>query len=152
MKNFLVISILVLSFFAVSAQAQTSCEQTAEQIAKSVAKAFEAKKLGSLDANRASVASITVKIENSLVDDGAKGQFVTKTFKSLKAAENWFTKREVDSLPGRNSTPLISCKKGTCTFKSEGLLHNNLYLKLVTLGYTKEKCPYIKSIYIVDGN
>jgi hypothetical protein len=152
MKNLLYIPVFVLAIFAVSINAQTTCKQTDAEIAKAVSKAFVGKNLGSLDANRLSKTAITVKIENSLVGDGEKGQFVTKSFKSLKAAENWFTKREIDELPGRNSFTFVSCKKGNCTFKSEGLLHNNLYLKRVTLGYTKEKCPYIKSIYIVDGN
>jgi hypothetical protein len=152
MKKYLVIPVIVLAFFAITANAQTSCKITELQIAKSVSKAFESKKLGSLDSSRVSKTPVTIKMENSLADDGAKGQFVTRQFKSLKAAENWFTKREIDELPGRNSPPLIGCKKGSCTFESNGLLHNNLYLKRINLGYTKEKCPYIKLIYIVDGN
>jgi hypothetical protein len=152
MKKYLVIPVFVLALFAFSANAQTICKQTDTEIAKAVSKAFVGRKLGSLDANRLSKTAIAVKIENSLAEDGAKGQFVTKQFKSLKAAENWFTKREIDQLPGRNSFTFSGCKNGNCNFKSQGLLHNNLYLKRVMLGYTKEKCPFIKLIYIVDGN
>ena len=152
MKNLLYFPLFVFALFAVSANAQKTCKQTDVEIAKSVSKAFVDKNLGSLDTNRLSKTAITVKIENSLVGDGEKGQFVNKSFKSLKAAENWFTKREIDELPGRNTFTFTGCKKGICNFKSEGLLHNNLYFKQVTLGYTKEKCPYIKSIYIIDGN
>jgi hypothetical protein len=150
-KNTLLL-IAVFAFCAFGINAQTTCKQTAEQIAKEFSAAFTGKKLDTLDANRGAVGKITLTMENSLYEDGAKGQFVVKTFANMKALEKWLTKREVDELPGRTANDLISCKKGVCSFKIDGLLHNTLFLKKVTLGFTKAKCPYIKSIYIVDGN
>ncbi len=152
MKKNPVLLIVMFAFCAIGINAQTTCKQTGEQIAKDVSSAFTEKKLGRLDANRGAVGKITLTMENSLVEDGAKGQFVVKTFANMKALEKWLTKREIDELPGRTANELISCKKGVCSFKIDGLLHNTLFLKKVTLGYTKDKCPYIKSVYIVDGN
>jgi hypothetical protein len=152
MKNKIVFSIFILLLSSIAIHAQSNCKQTAEQIAKDFASAFEAKKLGRLDANRGAVGKITLTMENSLSEDGAKGQFSVKTFANLKALEKWLTKREIDELPGRTANELIRCKKGVCSFKIGGLLHNQLYLKKITLGFTKDKCPYIKSIYILDGN
>jgi hypothetical protein len=152
MKKIPLLIPILLVFCVFGINAQTKCKQTPEQSAKSFANAFEAKKLGSLDANRNSNEKIKLTIENSLVEDGAKGQFIVKTFANFKAFEKWLTKREIDELPNRTANNLISCKKGVCSFKINGLLHNTLFLKRVTLGFTKDKCPYIKSIYIVDGN
>jgi hypothetical protein len=152
MKKTTLLLALIFAFCAFGINAQTTCKQTSEQAAKDFATAFEAKKLGRLDANRGAVGKITLTMENSLAEDGAKGQFVVKTFANMKALEKWFTKRETDELPGRTANELISCKKGVCSFKIDGLLHNQLYLKKITLGFTKDKCPFIKSIYIVDGN
>jgi hypothetical protein len=152
MKKTTLFLTVMLALCAIGINAQTTCKQTPEQLAKDFANAFEGKKLGRLDADRGAVGKITLTIENSLVEDGAKGQFVVKTFANMKALEKWLTKREVDELPGRTANNLISCKKGVCSFKINGLLHNTLFLKKVTLGFTKDKCPFIKSIYIVDGN
>ena len=152
MKKTIILFTVIVAFCAIGIHAQTTCKQTAEELAKDFSSAFTGKKLGRLDANRGAVGKVTLTMENSLVEDGAKGQFIVKTFANLKAVENWLTKREIDELPGRTANDLINCKKGVCSFKIDGLLHNNLYLKKVTLGFTKAKCPYIKSIYIVDGN
>jgi hypothetical protein len=150
-KNTLLL-IAVFAFGAFGINAQTTCKQTAEQIAKEFSAAFTGKKLDTLDANRGAVGKVTLTMENSLFEDGEKGQFVVKTFANMKALEKWLTKREIDELPGRTANESISCKKGVCSFKIDGLLHNTLFLKKVTLGFTKDKCPFIKSIYIVDGN
>jgi hypothetical protein len=150
MKKITLLLIATFAFCAIGINAQTTCKQTPDQVAKGFAKAFAEKKLDQIDAK--SVGKITLTMENSLVEDGAKGQLTVKTFANLNALEKWLTKREIDELPGRTANELISCKKGVCSFKIDGLLHNTLFLKKVTLGFTKDKCPYIKSIYIVDGN
>ncbi len=152
MKKQIILSLIVLAFSAIGIHAQTTCKQTSEEIAKDFSSAFTEKKLGRLDANRGAVGKVTLTMENSLYEDGAKGQFVVKTFANMKALEKWLTKREIDELPGRTANDLINCKKGVCSFKVDGLMHNTLFLKKVTLGFTKDKCPYIKSVYIVDGN
>jgi hypothetical protein len=152
MKNTILLSVLILAFSAIAIHAQSNCKQTAEQIANDFSAAFTGKKLDTLDANRGKVGKITLTMENSLFEDGEKGQFVVKTFANMKALERWLTKREIDELPNRIAKELVSCKKGVCSFKIDGLQHNTLFLKKVTLGFTKDKCPYIKSIYIIDGN
>ena len=151
MKQNILLAIALIAFCAFRINAQT-CKQTSKQVAENFASAFEAKTMDQLDANRGAVGKVKLTMENSLAEDGAKGQFVVKTFANMKALEKWMTKREIDELPGRTANDLISCKKGVCSFKIEGLLHNTLFLKKVTLGFTKAKCPYIKSIYLVDGN
>jgi hypothetical protein len=152
MKKHLLLALFALALSSFAIQAQTACKQTTEQIANDFSSAFTGKKLDSLDANRGAVGKVTLTMENSLFEDGEKGQFVVKTFANMKALERWLTKREIDELPGRTAKELVSCKKGVCSFKIDGLQHNTLFLKKVTLGFTKAKCPYIKSIYIVDGN
>jgi hypothetical protein len=137
---------LALAFSAFSIHAQTSCKQTTEQIANDFASAFTEKKLDTLDANRGVVGKITLTIENSL-----SGKLTVKTFANLKAIEKWLTKREIDELPGRIANELVSCKKGVCSFKIDGLSHSTIFLKKISFGYTKNKCPFIKTIYIVDG-
>lgn len=146
MKKNIFAVFLVLAFSAFTVYAQTDCKQTTEQIANNFSAAFTAKKLDTLDAYRGTAGKITLTIENSL-----SGKLTVKTFANLKAIEKWLTKREIDELPGRTANELVNCKKGVCSFKIDGLLHSTLFLKKVSFGYTKSKCPYIKSIYIVDG-
>ena len=146
MKKNLVLALLVMALTSLSIQAQTACKQTAEQIANDFSAAFTTKKLDTLDANRGAAGKVTLTIENSL-----SGKLTVKTFANLTAVEKWLTKREIDELPGRIANELVICKKGVCSFKIEGLSHSTIFLKKISYGYTKSKCPFIKSIYIVDG-
>lgn len=146
MKKYLVFALVVIALSSFASQAQTACNKTASQIANEFSAAFTAKKLDTLDADRGAAGRITLTIENSL-----SGKRTIKTFANLAAVEKWLTKREIDELPGRTASEQVTCKKGVCGFKIDGLLHNTLFLKSVTFGYAKGKCPFIKSIYIVDG-
>ncbi len=133
--------------------AQNSCKnQSIEQLANSFAEAFQAKTLPQIDATKPFVTQITIRIENSLSSDGEPGQYEYKRVKSFTAFEKWLKSNETDELPGRSIQPLISCKKGICTYDIQGLLHNTLFLQKISFGYKKDKCPYIKSVFIVDGN
>ena len=152
MKKFAVTLILVLTFSALAIQAQTCNKQTIEQLAQDFAKSYETKDLGGLDAQRPFLSSVKFSIENSLGEDGDKTQFVTKQFKNLGLAENWLKSREIDGVPSREIEPLISCKKGICNFNVVGLLHNQLFLKQLSFGYKKNGCPYIKTVFLIDGN
>lgn len=145
MKKTLLSALFVL-FISFSVHAQTTCKQTIEQIAQDAASAFEAKKLGRLDAKRGKVGRVRLTMENSLADDDDPGRFIVKTFANLKALEKSLYK------PAGRNADSFRCKKGVCVFAGEALLHNNLYLKKITFGYTKNKCPFIKSIFILDGN
>jgi cystatin-C len=122
---------------------------TIQQLAKSVADAFTAKTLGSLDAENLLPGKLRIVIEHSLGDD--KDGFEIKNFKTLEQAEQWLQSRESDGSPGRNSGPLQRCSKGVCTFEQTGMLHNNLYLKKISYGLRRGR-PHINSIYLLDGD
>jgi hypothetical protein len=103
MKNTILLSVLILAFSAIAIHAQSTCKQTAEQIAKDFSVAFQAKTLDKLDANRGVVGKISLTIENSL-----SGELTVKTFANLAAVEKWLTKREIDELPGRIANCSVS--------------------------------------------
>lgn len=75
-----------------------------------------------------------------------------RRFASLARAEAWLKSREHEDLPARSVKPFQKCAKGVCTFDfNGGILHNNLYLKKITYG-VRNGCPYIKTIYLLDGD
>jgi hypothetical protein len=69
----------------------------------------------------------------------------------LAQIDRWFKSSERADGPGRNVGPLEKCSKGVCTFEVVGMNHNNLFLQKITYGMRKGK-PYIKAIYIADGD
>lgn len=144
---------LILFSLALPVQAQSPCkQQPVSDFAKQIAEAYQAKTLSGLDAQKPYLGAVRIVIENSLGEPDDKGRFVTKTFKSLAKAEAWLKSREHDELPGRESRPLKRCAKGVCTFDFEGgILHNHLYLQKISYGL-RAGCPYIKTIYLLDGD
>jgi hypothetical protein len=134
-------------------QAESPCKkQTIEVLVKAVAEAHEAKTLGSLDAQKPYVGKLRIVIENSLAGDNAKDRFTIKWFTSLARAETWLKSREHEELPARETKPLVRCTKGICTYNFDGgILHNHLYLKKITYGF-RSGCPYIRTIYLLDGD
>jgi len=127
-------------------------KQPIEAFAKSIAEAYQGKTLSTLDAQRPYVGKVRIVIEHSLADDDSKDRFVIKWFTSLANAERWLKNREHDELPGRESRPLTRCRKGVCTYNFDGgILHNHLYLKKLTYGL-RGGCPYIKTIYLLNGD
>ena len=122
--------------------------QTIQELVNAVATAWSEGKLGSLDASRPYVRSVKVIVEGSV---GEPPMVERKTFKTLAQVDQWFKKRETADGPARNIGTFQKCSKGVCTFEKEGMLHNNLYLQKITYGMSKGK-PYIKAIYIEDGN
>jgi len=153
MKKIIVSFMFVLVAFAMAAHAQNSCKnQTIQQLANDFAKAFESKTLAQIDAAKPFVTQITIRIENSLSQDGEPGRFEYKKVKNFTAFEKWLKSKEIEQLPNRSIEPLISCKKGICTYDIKGLLHNTLFLQKISFGYKKDKCPYIKSVFLIDGN
>jgi hypothetical protein len=152
MKKFTVTLILLFIFPILAVHAQTCNKQTIEQLAGDFAKSYEAKKLGELDGGRPFLSVVRFRIENSLGEDGDGNRFINKQFKNLGLAERWLRSREIDELPSRQIEPLISCQKGICKYDVVGLLHNQLFLKQINFGYKKNGCPYIKSVFLIDGN
>lgn len=148
-------SILALFVFGLSlpAAAQTGCkQQPIETLAKAVAEGYNQKTLASLDAQKPLRGTVRVVIEHSLAEDKAPDRFVVKRFASLARFEAWLKGREHEELPARSVMPFKSCAKGVCTFDFEGgILHNNLYLKKIAYG-TSQGCPFLKTIYLLDGD
>lgn len=127
-------------------------KQPIEDFAKAIAEAYEGKTLSTLDVQRPYVGKVRIVIEHSLADDDSKDRFVIKWFTSLAKAERWLKNREHEEMPGRESRPLTRCRKGVCTYNFDGgILHNHLYLKKLTYGL-RGGCPYIKTIYLLDGD
>ena len=118
--------------------------QTAEELAKTIADAFASAELGRLDAERPYLRTVRIRVEHSIT-----GDIETRSFRTLAAAENWLNKGNQDAQ--RNGGTLRRCRRGTCTFEQEGMLHNNLYLQRITYGLRRGR-PYVKAIHIVDGD
>ena len=148
-------AVLLLAAFGLSfaVQAKPKCkQQTIEDMVKAVAESYETKTLGSLDADQPYVGRVRIVIEHSLAGDNDKDRFVIKWFTSLGRAETWLKTREHEEMPGRAAKPLTKCAKGICNFNfDDGIVHNTLYLKKITYGI-RGGCPYLKTIYLLDGD
>lgn len=144
---------LILFSFSPPVHAESPCKtQPIGSLVTAVAEGYEAKTLGSLDAQKPYVGKVRIVIENSLAEDNAKDRFVIKSFTSLAKAESWLKSREHDGMPGRETRPLVRCAKGVCSYNFDGgILHNHLYLKKITYG-SRGGCPYLKTIYLLDGD
>lgn len=138
---------------AVSVNAQTRCKkQPVTDLVNSFADSFANKSMDSLDVTRSHAGRFTFRIEHSLADDNDSQRFEIKSFSSFAAAEQWLKSREIEGMPGRNTRPLLKCARGVCSYNSEGgILHNNLYLTKITYG-VRNGCPYLKTIYLLDGD
>ena len=145
-------TIALIALVSLTISAKPCKKQSIESLVNSFADSFEAKKMGQLDADRPYVGTVRFVIEHSLADDNDPQRFKSRRFASFALAEKWFKKQEIEGMPGRNTRPLIKCAKGVCSYNSEGgILHNNLYLTKVTYGI-RGGCPYIKTIYLLDGD
>ena len=144
---------VVLLGLSLPVPANSACrKQSIEDLVKAVAESYEAKTLGSLDTQKPYVGKVRIVIEHSLAEDSAKDRFVIKWFTSLARAERWLKSREHEEMPGRGARPLVRCAKGVCTYNFDGgILHNHLYLKRITYGL-RAGCPYLKTIYLLDGD
>ncbi len=154
MKYTLVIAVAVTLFsLSLPVHAQSRCQkQPVEDLLKAVAEGFETKTMRTLDAQKPYVGRVRIVIEHSLAPDDDKDRFVIRSFTSLARAERWLKSREHEEMPGRDTKPLARCAKGVCTYNFDGgIVHNTLYLKKITYG-TRGGCPYIKTIYLLDGD
>jgi hypothetical protein len=148
------ISGLILLLFSSSlpVRAGSPCKkQSIDDLAKSIATAYEGRRLATLDGQKPYV-RVRIVIEHSLAEDNAKDRFVIKWFPSLAQAESWLKSREHEEMPGRAAKPLKLCAKGVCSYDFDGgIVHNTLYLKKISYGF-RGGCPYIKTIYLLDGD
>ena len=142
-----------VALIIIAGGATAQCKkQPIDALAKAVAEGFEAKTLSSLDSQKPYAGRIRIVIEHSLADDNDKNRFVVRSFLSPAKAEAWFKSREHDEMPGRQSMPFQKCSKGVCAFNFDGgILHNTLYLKKIAYGI-RTGCPYLKTIYLLDGD
>jgi hypothetical protein len=132
--------------------ASSSSNSNIEGLVKSLAEAYTSKTLGRLDAERPYLWTVRIVIENSLADDNSKDRFIVRTFRSLGQAERWLRSREREDGPIREDRPLLQCRRGLCDFNFDGgILHNHLYLRKIGYGVRNGK-PYIKTIYLLDGD
>jgi hypothetical protein len=154
-KNKTLVTAIAVILFGLSlpVHAQSTCKkQTIENLVKAVAEGYEGKTLGGLDAQKPYVGKLRIVIEHSLAEDNAKDRFTIKWFTSLARAERWLKGREHEEMPGRVTKPFVRCAKGVCTYNfDDGIVHNTLYLKKITSG-SRSGCPYIKTIYLLDGD
>ncbi|HEX8772934.1 MAG TPA: hypothetical protein VF735_04965 [Pyrinomonadaceae bacterium] len=124
-----------------------------EQLMKALDDAYNMRKMGRLDARRPYRGRVRVVIEHSIGGDGGPDSFERRQFRTLEQAERWLKSRErEDGTPFRETRPLEECSGGMCTYDfNGGILHNHLYLQKVSYGFTKGR-PYIKTIYLLDGD
>lgn len=149
-------AVCLLAFFALSSPAQAQSAGGSKSIERLVDKlevAYANEALGRLDAQRPYLQSVKIVIEHSLAEDTDKDRFEIKTFRTLSLAERWLKSRQrEDGTPFRNLRPLLKCRKGMCRYDfNGGILHNQLYIKRIAYGYSKGR-PYLKTIYLLDGD
>ncbi|MFY9621853.1 MAG: HlyD family efflux transporter periplasmic adaptor subunit [Pyrinomonadaceae bacterium] len=132
---------------------KSSCKrQPIEDLVAAFAESFSNKSMGTLDTGRPYVGRFTIRIEHSLADDDDPQRFEVRRFSSFARAERWFKRREIEDLPGRYTRPVEKCVRGVCTYNLDGgINHRSLYLQEITYG-VRNGCPYIKTIYILDGD
>lgn len=127
-------------------------KQPIDVLSKAVAEGFETKTLSSLDAQKPYSGRLRIVIEHSLAGYNDKDRFVIRSFVSLAKAEAWLKSREHEEMPGRATKPLTKCARGLCTYNfDDGIVHNTLYLKKIAYG-VRNRCPYLKTIYLLDGD
>lgn len=142
---------LLIGTSTVQAANPVQCD-TIDQVADQLGRAFEDREMGRLDSSRPYVGSVTIVYEHSL----SEGRPRTRTFRSLGVAEKWLQSMEhgvaEEMGPRRHLMPLKRCRAGVCTYDFEGgILHNQLYIKKFTYGMRRGR-PYIKAIYLLDGD
>jgi hypothetical protein len=148
----IVLSFIMAAFLgSVNAYAQPADVKTLGQLAASLSKAYKTKDLGRLDRGRPA-GTVKFTIEHSLAGDDDKDRFEIRSFRRFAQAERWLRKRGVSAdVPFRQVSSLKLCRKGTCSFESIGMLHNQLYLRRFQYAY-RDRRPVITSVFMVDGD
>jgi hypothetical protein len=150
MKQLAATVALLVSLLSVPAQAQSRCrKETLGQFNKRLAEAYKTKTLATLDAEHPYAKKVKLVIEHSLDEDSFEIKYATL----FEDVEEWLKNRErEDGTPFRAVVERVSCRKAFCTYDFDGGIdHNHLYLQKVSYGY-RNGCPYIKTIYLYDGD
>jgi hypothetical protein len=144
----LVLVFIIVVAFPALAQSQ---EESADQLQKSVAEAYKAKTMRTLDAKKLIQGSLLVKIVHSLME--GKGSVVRRRFQTFAQFDAWLKKRErEEGAPFRQVSELVKCSKGHCAYNYDnGILHNQLYLHDIYYRFRNGK-PYLTRIDLLDGD
>ena len=148
MRRLAIAVALLLLLAPQAAPAQNAAKkETAEDLVKALSEAYASKSLGGLAEGRPQQGRVSIVVEHSIT-----GRRETRSFRSLEAGERWLKSREREDGPARQVMPLKRCRRGLCTYDFDGgILHNNLYLQKVAYGL-KGGRPYVKTIYLLDGD
>jgi len=150
MKQLAVHVVLFLFIVPPPAHSQPlSKKVTIDQLVEAFADAYMAKALGKLDAGRPYFGEVKLVIEHSMVEANAEGKYEIKEFRTFAKVERWLTDR--GEIPYRAVAGPRRCKSGLCTYDPGALSHSHLYLKKIAYGY-REGRPYIKTVYLLDGD
>lgn len=151
-KSAVALATIIFTGLSTIASGKPCRKQSVERMVTAVAEAFVEKRLGVLDSDQPYVGSVRIVIEHSLADDNDPQRFEIRRFRSLARAENWLKSREIEEWPGRYSRPPEKCARGVCTYNLDGgINHKSLYLQKITYGI-RGGCPYVKTIYLLDGD
>ena len=154
MKKLAAVFALALFMLAAPAHAQSRAgRKSIERLEEKFGIAYMNSALGSLDAEYPVFRKVKIVIEHSLAGDTDKDRFEIKEFKRFAQAERWLSSRQrEDGTPFRIARDLRQCRNGLCTYNFDGgILHNQLYIKKIAYGYRNGR-PYIKTIYLLDGD
>jgi hypothetical protein len=150
MKQLAAALAIILCLVPLPAHARSRCKkQKIEDLVTEFSNAYMEKAMGRLQPEHPFLLKLKFVIEHSL----GEGEYDIKVSGYLEDVDEWLKNRErEDGTPFRELRPLIACRKGICTFDFDGgILHNHLYLKKITYGY-RNGCPYLKTIYLLDGD
>jgi hypothetical protein len=142
--------VLLLALVVAPVAAQTG-KTSIDQLQKSVAEAYKAKTMSTLDQKKLIQVSFLVRIVHSLTE--GNGSVVSRGFKRFAEFDAWLKKRErEEGAPFRQASELVRCAKGHCEYNYDnGILHNQLYLHDIYYRLRKGRL-YITRIDLLDGD
>jgi len=150
MKQLAVRILLFLLIIPSSAHAQPPSPKVAiNALVKAFEDAYLTKGLGKLDVEHHYSRKVRIVIDNSLASPRDPNKLESKDFKTFAELEQWLRDRA-----GSQYRAVVGphrCKKGFCTYDPGPLDHSHMYLKKIAYGYKRGR-PYIKTVFLVDGN
>lgn len=137
-------SLLMLS--VLPAEAASCAHVSSEALARDVAGHFIARRLGDLAA-RLPRTQVRLLVEHSLSDEDS-----TPRRLPLRDVDRALDAGRPASPPGRHLLGAMTCRGLVCSFgPSEGILHNNLYLKELRLA-RQAGCLTVVRLHVLDGD
>jgi len=142
--------LLLAQLVMLPASAQTQ-KKSIDLLQQSVAEAYKAKTMSTLDEKKLVQGSVLVRIVHSLME--GKGSLVRRRFKTFAQFDAWLKKQErEEGAPFRQVSELVKCSRGHCAYNYDGgILHNQLYLHDIYYSFRNGK-PYITRIDLLDGD